>query len=262
MTGQPDTAAPSPADLLRGRGAVVAALAVLTVAAWLYLRVLADRMPAMPGMDMAGAARRWTVADGALTLLMWAVMMVGMMLPSATPMILTFATVNRRRRARGGAFVPTAVFTSGYLVVWGAFCVAATAAQGGLVAAALLAPMPAAASPLLAGLLFVAAGLYQLTPLKHACLSRCRSPFDFIVNRWQDGTAGALRMGMAHGLHCLGCCWALMALMFAVGVMNLLWMAALAAVVFIEKLFPGGPWIARGSGVLMLGFGAYLLAGA
>ena len=273
MSGEPAGAAPSLAGLLRGRRAVVVALAAVTAASWLYMQVLTDRMlampgmaapamPGMPGMVMAGAVQPWTLAQAALTLLMWSVMMVGMMLPSASPMILTFAAVNARRRARGDAFVPTAAFTSGYLIVWAGFSVAATAAQFGLVAAALLAPMTAQASPIVGGVLFVAAGLFQLTPLKYACLSRCRSPLDFIVNHWRDGTAGALKMGMSHGLHCLGCCWALMALMFAGGAMNLLWMAALAAFVFAEKLFPAGRWIARGSGVLMVGYGAYLLAAA
>lgn len=267
-----NAAAPSLSELLRGRAAVVAALAALTAASWLYLHLLARRMGMagmgmagmgdMPGMVMAGGTRSWTAADLALTLVMWVVMMVGMMLPSAAPMILTFAAVNARRRARGQGAVPTASFTAGYLIVWTLFSVAATAAQWGLASAALLTSMMGALRPGAAGVLFLAAGLYQLTPLKYACLRSCRSPFDFVVNRWRAGHLGALRMGMEHGWHCLGCCWVLMALIFAEGAMNLLWAAALAAFVFAEKLFPAGHWIARGSGVLMLGVGAWLLAQA
>lgn len=263
-------AAPSLGELLRGRLAVVAALVTLTAASWIYLHVLTGHMEAgsgmtmprmadMPGMVMSGAVRRWTPADVSLTLVMWIVMMVGMMLPSAAPMILTFAAVNRRRRLRGEQFVPTAVFTAGHLIVWSLFSLAATAAQWALATAALLSSMMGALSPVAAGVLFIAAGLYQVTPLKYACLKSCRSPFDFIINRWRDNASGALRMGMAHGIHCLGCCWMLMALMFTEGTMNLLWAAALAAFVFIEKLFPAGQWVARISGVLMLGFGVHLL---
>ena len=261
-------AAPSLGDLLRGRVVPVAALAVLAAASWVWLRIAAGRMAgamamsAMPGMRMAGGEGHWTPAALSLTLAMWSAMMVGMMLPSAAPMILTFETVNRRRRARGDGYVATAVFTAGYLIVWGLFGVAATLAQAGLASAALLSPSMRASSPAVAGVLFVAAGVWQLTPLKHACLRSCRSPFDFVVNRWRDGRAGALRMGLAHGVQCLGCCWMLMVLMFALGAMNLLWMAAVAGVVFVEKLFPAGPWIARGGGVAMLLAGGWLLATA
>jgi len=145
------------------------------------------------------------------------VMMVGMMLPSAAPMILTFATVNRNRRARGQPYVPTALFTLGYLLAWGGFSIVATVVQWGLERAALLSPIDMASdSQVLGGLLFLAAGLYQLSPLKHACLNHCRSPLDFVLNHWRDGAGGALGMGLAHGLYCLGCCWILMAAVYGV----------------------------------------------
>jgi predicted metal-binding membrane protein len=188
-------------------------------------------------------------------------MMIGMMLPSAAPMILTFATVNASRRARAQPWVPTALFAEGYVLAWGGFSIAATLAQWGLESVALVSPMAmSVTSARLGGVLFLAAGLYQLTPLKRACLIACRSPFDFVVNRWRDGAAGALRMGLEHGLSCLGCCWVLMALLFVFGAMNLVWVALLAVAVLVEKLLPFGEWTARIGGLLLMGWGLWLLA--
>jgi predicted metal-binding membrane protein len=257
--GRPDRASPLQGLMLHQRVVITAALAGLTVLCWLYLFDAAAGMAAMGDMTMAMPPKG--AVDLLLLLAMWCVMMVGMMLPSAMPMILTFATINRRRRERAQPYAPTALFVAGYLLAWAGFSVAATVAQWGLERAALLSPMAmATTSAWLGGLLFLAAGLYQLTPLKQACLAVCRSPFDFVVNHWRDGAAGALRMGLAHGLYCLGCCWILMALLFAGGVMNLLWVAILAAVVLIEKLFPLGLWMARIGGVLLAGYGIGLLA--
>jgi predicted metal-binding membrane protein len=187
-------------------------------------------------------------------------MMPGMMLPSAAPMILTFATVNRRKRTRGRPFVPTAVFTTGYLIAWGLFGIAATLADWGLEQTALMSPMTQRLTPALGSAVIIVAGVYQLTPFKYVCLTNCRSPFDFVLNHWRDGAVGALRMGFEHGLYCLGCCWFLMALLFAAGTMSLLWMAAITAFVLAEKLFPAGRWIARASGLVMIAFGLYLLS--
>ena len=244
--------------LLRNeRIAIGAALAGLVVLCWLYLFDEARQMAAMdPGMVMPPM----NATDLLLLLAMWWIMMIGMMLPSAAPMILTFAGINRGRRARGQPHTPTVLFTSGYLLAWGGFSVAATLAQWGLEQASLLAPMAMkTTSPLLGGLLFIAAGLYQLTPLKYACLSSCRSPFDFVMNHWHDGKVGALRMGFAHGLYCLGCCWILMALLFAVGAMNLVWVAALTVIVLVEKLLPAGVWIARIGGLVLIAWGVGLI---
>lgn len=190
---------------------------------------------------------------------MWWVMMLGMMLPSAAPTILTVATMARRQRERGRTFAPASVFTLGYLLAWGGFCVGATALQWGLDRAALLSPMLATNRVAIGGALFVLSGLYQFTPFKYACLRQCRSPFALLLNHWRDGWQGALRMGLYHGLYCLGCCWVLMTLLFAMGVMNLPWVAAIAAFVFAEKLLPGGIWIGRAAGALMLLFGVHLL---
>lgn len=246
--------------LLRQRVVIVAALAGIAALAWLYLlRAAADMTEAMAGMDRSMAMPPKGAVDLLLLFAMWWVMMVGMMLPSVAPVILTFATVNRNRRARGEPYVPAALFTAGYLLAWGGFSLAATLAQAALERAALLSPMDMTLdSRLLGGLLFLAAGLYQFTPVKLACLSFCRSPLDFVVNHWQDGPGGALRMGMTHGLHCLGCCWILMLLLFVGGAMNLLWVAGLAAVVLVEKL-TAGPWIGRIGGVLLAAYGAWLL---
>jgi predicted metal-binding membrane protein len=250
----------APTSLLRRERAVVLlALAGLTALAWLYLLV-AQRdmaMPMAPMDDMPDMAMPfpagWVVA-------MWWIMMLGMMLPSAAPMILTFEALQRRKRERHEAYVPTAIFVAGYLLVWGGFSLVATAAQWWLQQNALLSPMLALAAPLFGGALFVLAGLYQWSPLKSACLRQCRSPFAFLLAQWREGRGGALRMGAGHGAYCLGCCWVLMALLFAVGVMNLLWVAAIAAFVFAEKLLPRGIWIARIGGIAMVAFGAWLAA--
>ena len=245
---------------LSQRAAIVAALAVLVVLCWLYLF---DQAAQMAAMDQTMVMPPKGPADLVLLLAMWWIMMIGMMLPSAAPMILTFAAINRGRRSRGQPYTPTALFASGYLLAWGGFSVAATLAQWALERASLLAPMAMkTTSPLLGGVLFIAAGLYQFTPLKRACLTSCRSPFDFVINHWHDGAGGALRMGVAHGLYCLGCCWILMALLFAVGAMNLVGVAALTAVVLVEKLFPAGDWIGRIAGLLLIGWGVRLLIAA
>jgi predicted metal-binding membrane protein len=242
----------------RERVVIAAALGAVAALSWLYLY-----LQMQPMADMADTAPArfapWTADDFALNLAIWWVMMPGMMLPSATPMILTFATVNRRKRERGQPFVPTMVFTAGYLVAWGLFGVFATLADWALERAALISPMTGRLTPMLGAVVVIAAGIYQLTPLKSVCLTHCRSPFDFVLNHWRDGASGALRMGLEHGLYCLGCCWFLMALMFAAGITSLLWMAAIAFFILLEKLLPAGIWLARAGGVAMLGFGVYLL---
>jgi predicted metal-binding membrane protein len=247
--------------LLRQRVVIVAALATVAALAWLYLFLdAADMTAAMAGMDRTMAMPPRAAIELVLLFAMWWVMMVGMMLPGVAPVILTFATVNRNRQARGEPYVPAALFAAGYLLAWGGFSLVATLAQEALERAALLSPMDMTTNNrLLGGLLFVAAGLYQFTPIKLACLRACRSPLDFVVNHWRDGPSGALRMGLTHGVHCLGCCWILMLLLFVGGVMNLLWVAVLAIVVLIEKLTTG-PWIGRAGGVLLIAYGAWLIA--
>jgi predicted metal-binding membrane protein len=188
-------------------------------------------------------------------------MMLAMMVPSAAPVILLVAAVNRRRRERGAAAVPTAIFLAGYLLVWTGYAALAASMQLALHNAALLSPAMASVNPLLGGGLLIAAGLYQWTPLKRACLAHCRSPVHFLSAEWREGAAGALRMGAKHGSYCVGCCWLLMALLFVAGVMNLLWVAAIAGFVMVEKIVPRGEWVGRVAGLALIGWGAWLLAG-
>jgi predicted metal-binding membrane protein len=217
-------------------------------------------MGGMPGLT--GELAPWTVVDLAFTVMMWAIMMVGMMLPAGAPVILLFAAVNRKRREQGASAVPTAAFGLGYLLVWGGFSVVAGLAQWGLHAAALLSPTMAAQSPLVGGALLVAAGVYQLTPLKEACLAHCRTPLGFFMTEWRDGAGGALRMGWRHGRYCLGCCGILMALLFVTGVMNLVWVAAITAFVLVEKVAPGGPRIGRAASWALIAAGLVILGHA
>ena len=245
----------------RDRRIVLAGLAGVTALCWAYLVYLALRMaamPAMPGMVMP-QWQPWGVVDLLLMLLMWAVMMVAMMVPSATPMILTFTALHRRRAAEGDAVAPTVVFLAGYAIAWSVFSLAAALAQWGLHQAALLSPMMVSTSPIVGGLLLIAAGAYQWSGLKRACLSTCRTPLAFLLSEWREGARGALVMGMRHGAFCTGCCWALMALLFVGGVMNLLWVAVIAAFVLVEKLAPNGLRIAHIAGLGLVAWGAWML---
>jgi predicted metal-binding membrane protein len=249
--------------LRRDRLVVGTGLLLLTGLAWAYVVSMARAMPGGEGMSMAmPMADPWSPAHVGWLALMWTVMMVAMMVPSATPVILLFASVERRRRSQGVPAVSSAVFTLGYLLVWTAFAVVAAVLQSGLHAAALLSPAMVSASPWLAGGLLIAAGIYQWAPVKGACLAHCRSPLGFFASEWREGAGGALRMGMRHGLYCVGCCWLIMALLFVAGVMNLVWVAVLAAVVLAEKLLPGGRILSRGIGVLLVAWGLALVTGS
>jgi predicted metal-binding membrane protein len=218
---------------------------------------------AMRDMAMAAMApTAWTPGYAVLMLFMWWTMMMAMMLPSATPMILLFATVNRKQREKGAPYVPTGIFTSGYALVWGAFSLLAVTAQWGLERSGLLSSMMASTNVMLGAGLLIAAGIYQLTPLKHACLRHCRSPIFFITHHWRPGDLGALRMGVEHGAFCTGCCWFLMALLFYGGIMNLYWIVGLAVFVLLEKTIPAGHWLGGLTGLLLIAWGATLLVAA
>jgi predicted metal-binding membrane protein len=231
---------------------------------WMALAMDMGGMSAMGSDGMAGMAMprlaAWRGADWLAMFLMWAIMMVGMMLPSAAPMILLYDLVRERQEASGASLAATAVFALGYLAAWAGFSLVATSAQWALEQAALLSPRLASASPWLGGGLLIAAALYQWSPLKHTCLAHCRAPLFFLAHHWRPGRAGAFLMGLHHGLYCIGCCWVLMALLFVFGVMNLLWIAALALLVLAEKLAPSGEWLARASALLLAGAGVLLIA--
>jgi predicted metal-binding membrane protein len=216
----------------------------------------------MEHMDM-GMARpqmqAWGVLELVLLFVMWAVMMVAMMVPSAAPLILIFAAVYRKRQERQDPAVPTAIFLTGYLLVWTGFSGLATLAQWGLHTAALLSPMMVSTSSILGGVLMLAAGIFQWTSLKHACLTHCRSPIGFLMTHWQEGTRGAFIMGLEHGTYCVGCCWILMTLLFVAGVMNLVWVAFIAAFVLAEKVLPRGDLVGRLAGGMLILAGIVLL---
>ena len=254
------------AALRKDKYIVLAGLAAITLLSWAYLVYLARGMADMADMSsmvMSGGniGIGYGPVEFVLIFLMWAIMMVGMMVPSAAPMILAFSNINRRRRQQGNPYVPVAVFLAGYLLVWAGFSFAAAVTQVGLSLNFLLSPMMASASPIFGAILLLAAGLFQLSPLKSVCLRHCRTPMGFITNDWREGHLGALRMGLHHGSYCLGCCWALMSLLFLLGVMNLLWIAALAAFVLVEKVVPAGAWVGRVAGAGLLAWGVWLLAG-
>ena len=257
----------------RDRAVVVSGLAALTLTAWGYLILTARGMGATGRADGgAGGATRafyeavmpgagtWGVVDLVLLFLMWAIMMVAMMAPSAAPLVLTFDRVRRRREQRMSR-ASVGFLLAGYLLVWIGFSVLAALGQWGLREAALLSPMMASSHAALGGGLLVAAGVFQLTPLKRACLVHCRSPLAFLMAEWRRGRWGAFVIGWKHGGYCVGCCWLLMALLFVGGVMNLVWVAVLAAFVLVERIAPEGERIGRMTGVLLIGWGALLLYG-
>ena len=247
--------------LRRDRIIVVSGLAVIMAVSWAYVSSLASDMQNMdvPTELAMPQMQAWGIINFALMFVMWAVMMVAMMTPSAAPMILMFAGINRRRQKQQAPYVSTSVFLLGYLVVWATFSVLATAAQWGLHTASLLSPMMVSTSPVLGGILLLIAGIYQWTPLKHACLSKCRSPLGFVLNEWREGRWGAFVMGLKHGGYCTGCCWSLMALLFVAGVMNLLWVAAIAGFILLEKVAPAGHRMGQAAGGLMIAGGVVLV---
>jgi predicted metal-binding membrane protein len=260
------------AILRRDRAIIIAALGVLTALAWFDLVWLANDM-AMDGTDMAGyrmipagqalmmpAISPWQPIEFAYVFAMWVVMMIGMMTPSAAPIILVYARVGRHA-VEGRPFASTAWFAGGYLLAWVAFSAVATLAQWALERAALLTPMMASSSKIVGGILLILAGLYQWTPLKDVCLSQCQAPLGFILSHcgFQGAATSSLMLGFRHGVYCLGCCWALMVLLFALGVMNLFWIAALAILVLLEKVIPLGRVIARIAGIVSFAGGLWML---
>jgi predicted metal-binding membrane protein len=260
------------AVLAHDRIVVICGLIAVVAAAWIWIAIGAgmdtammdtpgQQMPGMTGMTMSVMTpASWSPGYAAFMFSMWWIMMIAMMLPSATPTLLLFARINRKEKTGGRPYVPTAIFTAGYLAVWGGFSVIATSLQWAFERASLLSSsMMASTSIWLVGAILIAAGLWQLTPVKTVCLRHCRSPLSFLSGHWKPGHLGAFRMGLEHGAYCVGCCWFLMGLLFVGGIMNLYWVAGLAAFVLIEKTIPLGHWVSRGAGAALLIWGAALL---
>jgi predicted metal-binding membrane protein len=252
--------------LRHDRAVVLGSLAFVVLLAWTYL--LLGPGVGMEMMDMGGGQMmvmlpEWTLGYGIVIFVMWAVMMLAMMLPSAAPVTLLIASLARKRAAAGGAMrASTALFVFGYLTVWLSFAAAATTLQWALGEAGLLSETMAFGNIVLAGSVLVAAGIYQWTPFKQACLRHCRSPLGFLLFHWRDSAFGTVASGIGHGLFCLGCCWMLMALLFVGGIMNLAWIAGIALLVLIEKTLPWGGRISQATGTVLVAWGVVTLATA
>jgi predicted metal-binding membrane protein len=239
---------------------IVGGLVLVTALCWAWIAPMAvDMYGAMTGPSAWMMTTNWDAAHILLLWAMWAVMMAGMMLPSASPMLLIYAQAVRRKSDAPGLVSRVYAMAAGYLIVWAAFSVAATGLQRLLSEWLLLTPMMEMVRPAAIASVLALAGLYQLTPIKRICLRWCRSPLAFVMQRWRNGTAGALRMGIEHGVYCLGCCWALMLLLFAGGVMNIYVIVALTLLVLIEKVAAFGEWSSRVSGVALLALAAWTM---
>lgn len=260
------------AVLRRDRAIVIGALLFITALAWADLIWLANDMW-MGGMDMAGfrmiptgqgwmmpVSTPWHPIEFGAVFLMWVVMMIGMMTPSVAPMILLYARVGRQAADAGQPLAASSWFALGYVLSWTAFSLAATTVQWSLERAALLTPMMESANRLLGATFLIVAGLYQWTPLKEACLSYCQTPLGFILRYgFRRKATSSLALGFRHGLYCVGCCWAVMALLFVAGVMNLFWIAVLSALVLAEKVLPFGRLVPRLAGTAFVALGMWLL---
>lgn len=237
----------------RARAGILVGLVGLTVGSWWFL------LAAGPRMD-GHAATSPTMGLGALLFLaVWVAMMVATMFPAVAPMVLMFARLSAVKRSSGRAFVPTWIFVSGYLLVWTVLGAAAFVLAVGAEQLARQIDVIDQNAARLGGVLIIVAGLYQFSRLKDRCLTECRSPMAFVMQHWREGRGGAVRMGMHHGWHCAGCCWALMAAMFPLGMMNIAALAAVTALVYAEKVLPNGDALRRGAGVALLALGLTVL---
>ena len=241
------------------RTPAIVLLILLPLVSWMWIVIMArDMYGPMTGASGWMMTARWDVPHLLLLWAMWAVMMTGMMLPSASPMLLLYGVI-ARRSAQTSAARRIYAFACAYLIVWAVFSLGATVLQRVLAALLLVSSMMEITSPAAGATLLLIAGVYQLTPLKLACLRTCQSPLRFLMSRWRNGLSGAFRMGLQHGAYCLGCCWALMLLLFVGGVMNLTVIAALTAFVAFEKLAAFGVYGARISGVLLIMAGFWMI---
>lgn len=246
---------------LQRERAVTSTLVLATLASWGWIVLLArDMYGTMLGASAWMMTVHWDLAHLFLLWAMWAVMMTAMMLPSAAPLVLLYAGALHARGERDASRRIYAL-AGGYLAAWAVFSIGATALQRILASALVLTPMMEPERPILAAVALAIAGVYQLTPYKRACLRVCRSPLSYLLQHWRPGTAGAFRLGVEHGLYCLGCCWALMLLLFAGGVMNLVVIVALMLWVLAEKFLPFGERTAKASGIALLALAAWTAVG-
>lgn len=244
---------------------VYTGLFIVSATGWLYMFYMAWAMENMHLVDMwmppLGNTRAWTGFDFFMLFLMWFTMMIAMMTPTVVPMVMMFTTVNKSKKRKQQPYAPTSLFLLGYLLAWGLFSVAVSLIQWPLHESGLLNPMMDSRSFLLSGSILILAGLYQFTPLKDVCLNQCRTPLGFIMTAWKDGYLGALKMGFHHGFFCVGCCWALMLILFAVGVMNMLWVIVITVFVLLEKVSPISPRATRAiTGLGLIIWGGYWLS--
>lgn len=244
----------------RDRNLIRCCILALVTLAWAYLFYLDRQMSQTMAQDAMPMAQPWTAAEALLAFVMWVVMMTGMMTGSAMPVLLLFAGTRARRGERALRQM-TLLFGSGYAIVWTGFSALAAIAQWILHDAAMLSPSMSASNTQMGAAILIAAGVYQFTPFKQACLIHCRSPLGFFMTHWRDGRLGALQMGLRHGTYCLGCCWAEMLVLFVVGVMNLAWVAALALLVLLEKVGPAGIIVARIAGAALILAGVLFMTG-
>lgn len=247
----------------RDRGTIVAGIIILLALSWAYTLWIAWEVYGQGGHGFHAAlgphAGPWGIAELSFVLIMWIVMMTAMMVPSVSPTMVMFSKVSRNQGDGDQAIASTWVFVAGYLVAWSVFSLVATGAQWGLNAAALLTPVMETNNGYIGGAILLVAGGFQFTSLKNACLQHCRSPLTFFMSGWRPGRLGALNMGIRHGAFCVGCCWALMAVMFVGGVMNPLWLVALAVFVLAEKVLPQGARVGQAAGIAFIAAGLYLI---
>lgn len=248
--------------LKKDRIIVLIALFILSVLSWLYIIYLYNQMYPM-NMDALFFAMpmtpQWSRTDFVLLFLMWFVMMIAMMTPSVTPLVIIFTLINRKRQQQQNPYISSGYLLSGYFLIWAAFSLFATLLQWLLQRASLLNPEMITTSKVLGGIILIAAGIFQFTPLKNTCLSNCRSPIGFIHQHWKDGKGGAIRMGIQNGVYCLGCCWILMILLFVSGIMNILWIAIISLFVLIEKFLSSVKVISFIVGIALIAYGIIVL---
>lgn len=265
--------------LQKEKGILISCLVIIILISWIYILSGAgmgmdilkmtlpntkqmqsmNESPSLMNMDFMAPAV-WNTQYIILMFFMWWIMMIAMMLPSASPTILLHAQVIRKNYSREKYLVPTIIFTLGYIFSWGVFSMIATYTQWRLESLGLLSSMMSSNNIILGSSLLLMAGIYQLTPFKHACLQHCRNPMQFLTKYWRNGMRGAFQMGLHHGIYCLGCCWFLMALLYVGGVMNLFWISGLAIFVLLEKTIQSGYRLAKITGIFLILWGAWLMS--